>query len=93
MKYETELGGNGRTTGLPTARRELALQTLRVLTGGALVVAAFVVAGLAFVYAVELVGASVPVVLFGWMASVAVAVALPFLVVRGVGALLAVVEV
>ncbi len=83
MKYEAIPGLAEPTPGNDIVRRALA--TLLILAVG---VASALAVGTAFVYGVEAVGANVPVILVGWAASIGIAFALPFLVVRVVTAAL-----
>lgn len=83
MKYETTTGLAEPTPGYGIVRRALA--TLLILALG---VASALAVGTAFVYGAELAGVGVPILLLGWAASIGVAFALPFLVVRLVTAAL-----
>jgi hypothetical protein len=83
MKYEATHGLAEPTPGYDIVRRALA--TLLVLAVG---IASALAVSIAFVYSMELLGAAVPVMLLGWAASIGIAFALPFLVVRVVTAAL-----
>ncbi|WP_458208319.1 hypothetical protein [Haladaptatus sp. NG-SE-30] len=84
MNYEHELG---LSTAIPT--HLTVLGALRFLVTVVLGVSGVVAAGIAYSYGIELVGTSVPILLAGWVMSIGVALALPFLVVRLMSALLA----
>ena len=87
MKYETNLRLPEPTPVRSAARR--ALSTLLVV---ALAVGGVVAVSIGYVYGAELVETNLPVLLVGWVASIGVAVALPFLVVRAVSRLLTALE-
>jgi hypothetical protein len=83
MKYEAPNGLAEPTPGYDIVRRAPA--ALLILAVG---IASALAVGTAFVYGVEALGATVPVMLLGWAASIGIVFALPFLVVRVVTAAL-----
>lgn len=84
MKYETRFG-----SAEPISARSVMRRGLELLFVIALVAGGVLSASIAYVYGAESVKASVPLLLVGWVASIGVAFALPFLVVRAVSATLA----
>lgn len=83
MKYETNLF-HERIPLFHAVRR-----VLTIVLALAASLSAVTVAGLLYIYGLELVGTNVALMLVGWVASIGVAVMLPFLVVRIVGTILA----
>ncbi|WP_435155457.1 hypothetical protein [Haladaptatus sp. DFWS20] len=82
MKYET----NPFPERIPlfhAVRRAMTVVFALVASLGAVTVA-----GLLYIYGLELAGANVALLLVGWVTSIGVAVMLPFLVVRIVGTIL-----
>ncbi|WP_266078875.1 hypothetical protein [Haladaptatus caseinilyticus] len=82
MKYETNSLPE-RTPTLDAVRRALVVLLALALGGSAVVVIAF-----AYIYGAELLGGNLAVILVCWVASIGIAVMLPFLVVRTVSRIL-----
>ncbi len=83
MQYETNSGLSE-----PISARSAVRRGLSALLVVSLVLGSVAASSVVYVYGAQLVATSLPAMLVGWVASIGVAVALPFLVVRAVSELL-----